>query len=44
MYYSNIINRKSREDMHSGQRGRGFRVGQCHVKNIKSEKAKIYIR
>ena len=30
--------------MHSGQRGRGFRVGQCHVKNIKSEKVNIYIR
>ena len=44
MYYSNIINGKSREDLHRGQRGRGFRVGHCHVRNTKSEKAKIYIR
>ena len=44
MYYSNITNGKSREDMHSGQKDRAFRVGHCHVRNTKSEKAKIYIR
>ena len=37
MYYSNIqllINGKSREDVHSGQRSRGFRVGHCQITKI----------
>ena len=30
-----LINGKSREDVRSGQRSRGFRVGRCQIMNMK---------
>ena len=37
-----LINEKSREDVHSGQRSRGFRVGHCHVRNTIRKKKDLY--
>ena len=46
MYYSNIqilINGKSRENVLSGQRSRGFRDGHCRFLNIIRKSQDLYL-